>query len=236
MEPTQREEARAILRSACALLAELAEEGYEPPPPAAEAAGPSRPRTLEEVRAWIGDCRRCRLSESRTKIVFGDGNPEADLLFVGEGPGQEEDRRGVPFVGRAGELLTRMIERGLGIARSEVYICNLVKCRPPGNRTPRPDEIEACRPFLDAQIDAVAPLVIVALGRPAASALLGRDVAITQARGTWHDYRGIPVMPTFHPAYLLRQYTEENRRAVWNDLKAALARVRERQAEREASR
>jgi DNA polymerase len=183
--------------------------------------------TLEAVREALGDCTRCKLSEGRTQIVFGDGNPQADLMFVGEGPGVEEDRRGVPFVGRAGELLTAMIEKGLGIARSEVYICNIVKCRPPQNRTPLPDEAHTCSPFLDGQIAAVRPRVIVALGKPAASLLLGRDVAITRIRGTWQDYRGIPLMPTLHPAFVLRQYTEENRRAVWDDLKAALSRSRE---------
>jgi DNA polymerase len=120
-----------------------------------------------------------------------------------------------------------MIERGLGVSRREVYICNIVKCRPPGNRTPLGDEVSSCRPFLDGQIDAVAPKVIVTLGKPASSLLLGRDVAITKVRGTWHEYRGIPVMPTFHPAFVLRQYTEENRRLVWEDLKRALERARE---------
>jgi uracil-DNA glycosylase len=182
--------------------------------------------SLEQVRATLGDCTRCRLAEGRSRIVFGDGNPRAELLFVGEGPGAEEDRRGLPFVGRAGELLTAMIEKGLGIARSEVYICNIVKCRPPGNRTPLPDEVNACRPFLDGQIAAVGPRVIVALGKPATSLLLGRDVSITRVRGTWHDYRGIPLMPTFHPAFVLRQYTAENRRKVWDDLRAALLRAR----------
>ena len=183
--------------------------------------------TLDAVRAALGDCTRCRLSQGRNQIVFGDGNPDADLMFVGEGPGAEEDRRGLPFVGRAGELLTSMIEKGLGIARSEVYICNIVKCRPPENRTPQPDEAATCRPFLDGQISAVRPRVIVALGRPAASLLLGRDVSITKIRGVWHEYRGIPLMPTFHPAYVLRQYTEDVRRSVWSDLKLALARARE---------
>jgi DNA polymerase len=182
--------------------------------------------SLEAVREALGDCTRCRLCEGRRQIVFGDGNPEADLMFVGEGPGAEEDRRGLPFVGRAGELLTAMIEKGLEMSRSEVYICNIVKCRPPENRTPLADEASTCRPFLDGQIAAVRPRVIVALGKPAASLLLGRDVPITRVRGTWHDYRGIPLMPTFHPAFVLRRYTEENRRNVWSDLKAALARAR----------
>ncbi len=183
--------------------------------------------TLDAVRAELGECTRCNLCNGRSTIVFGDGDPEARLMFVGEGPGEQEDRQGLPFVGRAGELLTAMIEKGLEIPRRSVYICNIVKCRPPGNRTPLPDEVAACRPFLDGQIDAVRPRVIVTLGKPAASLLLGRDVAITRIRGTWHEYRGIPLMPTLHPAFILRQYTAENRRAVWQDLKAAQARAEE---------
>lgn len=197
-------------------------------PLAAARATPSDTRraTLGSVRAELGDCRRCGLCEGRNTIVFGDGNPDADILFVGEGPGEQEDRTGLPFVGRAGELLTQMIEKGMGIPRRDVYICNIVKCRPPGNRNPLPPEVSACRPFLDGQIEAVAPRVIVALGKPAASLLLDREISITRLRGTWHDYRGIPLMPTLHPAYVLRQYTPENRRAVWQDLQAALARSR----------
>ena len=183
--------------------------------------------SLEEVRATLGACTRCRLHEGRTQIVFGDGNPEADLLFVGEGPGEQEDLQGIPFVGRAGELLTQMIEKGLAISRSSVYICNIVKCRPPGNRTPLADEVQTCQPYLDGQIDAIGPKVIVALGKPATSLLLGREVPITRVRGNWHDYRGIPLMPTYHPAFILRQYTPQNRRLVWDDLKAAMSRVRE---------
>lgn len=182
--------------------------------------------TLEEVRDALGDCTRCGLCEGRKNIVFGVGNPDADILFVGEGPGQSEDEQGVPFVGRAGELLTQMIEKGMGLSRDDVYICNIVKCRPPKNRNPLPDEVAACRPFLDGQIAAVTPRVIVALGKPAAGLLLGREVEITRSRGTWHDYQGIPLMPTLHPAYVLRRYTAENRRAVWEDLKAALAKLR----------
>jgi DNA polymerase len=240
-------EARALIASAKALLGELVEEGVEEfpraaaPASAAQAAAPpqldlaaapglappaQRP-TLAQVREQLGECTRCRLCEGRTQIVFGDGDPQAALMFIGEGPGEIEDLRGLPFVGRAGELLTQMIEKGLGIPRREVYICNIVKCRPPGNRTPLADEVARCRPFLDGQIDAVQPRVIVALGKPAASLLLGRDVAITRARGTWHAYRGIPLMPTFHPAFVLRQYTEENRRLVWTDLKAALEKSRQ---------
>jgi DNA polymerase len=249
MDRALMDELRATLGASRAWLGEWIEEGVEatalgaargrataattPPAPARAnaqgdllAAARTGPRpTLEEVRARLGECTRCPLSAGRTHIVFGDGKPDADILFVGEGPGAEEDKRGLPFVGRAGELLTRMIERGMGIPRSEVYICNIVKCRPPQNREPAPNEIAACRPFLDQQIDAVAPRVIVALGRPATSVLLGRDVSITRVRGVWHDYRGTPVMPTFHPAFILRQYTEENRRLVWQDLKAALERA-----------
>jgi DNA polymerase len=250
------EEAHEAVRAARALLAELAEEGVEEiarlplperparapaaaPPRAAAASGQAplleapapaarSPRgSLEAVRETLGECTRCRLHEGRTRLVFGDGNPDAALMFVGEGPGEQEDLQGLPFVGRAGELLTRMIERGLGVPRSEVYICNIVKCRPPGNRTPLADEVSTCRPFLDGQIDAVAPRVIVTLGKPASSLLLGREVSITRVRGVWHEYRGIPVMPTFHPAFILRQYTEENRRLVWEDLKAAWSRARE---------
>lgn len=233
-------EAHEVLRAARAWLAEFAEEGVTsfdvaparpvaaPPEQGTESLEPRPASTasgagLEQVRAHLGDCTRCPLSEGRTQIVFGDGNPNADLMFVGEGPGENEDRQGVPFVGRAGELLTKMIEAGLEIPRSQVYICNIVKCRPPGNRNPLPNEVSACREFLDGQIDAVGPKVIVALGKPASSLLLGRDVAITRERGHWNEYRGVPVMPTFHPAFVLRQYTAENRRRVWEDLKAAHA-------------
>jgi uracil-DNA glycosylase family 4 len=248
--PTLIAETCSLLASARATLKELAEEGVEQFDRKSDAAIESAPRldaavlqesdrdsarshpggkaqTLEDVRLELGECTRCPLSEGRDRIVFGDGDPDAALMFIGEGPGQEEDRRGLPFVGRAGELLTQMIEGGLETPRSEVYICNIVKCRPPKNRTPQSDEVSSCKPFLDGQIDAVKPRTIVALGRPATSLLLGRDVSITRVRGTWHEYRGIPLMPTFHPAFLLRQYTVENRRVVWEDLKAALARSRQ---------
>jgi DNA polymerase len=215
---------------------EPAREAPAPAPPAPPVTAPillsevespwGEHPTLEAVREALGECKRCGLCEGRSKIVFGDGNPDADLMFVGEGPGADEDRQGVPFVGRAGQLLTAMIEKGLEIPRSDVYICNIVKCRPPGNRTPLADEVTTCRPFLDGQIQAVRPRVIVALGRPAASLLLGRDVSITRMRGTWQAYGDIPLMPTLHPAFVLRQYTPENRRHVWEDLKAALERAR----------
>jgi DNA polymerase len=247
VDPALSPETYSLLANIRATLKELTEEGVEEfdrsggaaidlpprldapvlPEPDRDPARSNRgekAQTLEDVRLELGECTRCPLCEGRNRIVFGDGNPDAALMFIGEGPGQEEDRRGLPFVGRAGELLTQMIERGLEIPRSEVYICNIVKCRPPENRTPQPDEVSSCKPFLDGQIDAIRPRTIVTLGRPATSLLLGRDVSITRVRGTWHEYRGISLMPTFHPAYLLRQYTPENRRVVWEDLKAALAR------------
>lgn len=202
----------------------------EPAKPAVErnpvAPAPTPTLTLDQVREQLGDCRRCGLCEGRKEIVFGSGNPNADLMFIGEGPGEQEDIQGLPFVGRAGELLTQMIEKGINIPRDDVYICNIVKCRPPKNRNPLPVEVSACRPFLDGQIDAVSPKVIISLGKPAAGLLLDREVAITRIRGTWHEYRGIPLMPTLHPAFILRQYTPENRRLVWEDLKAAVERSR----------
>ncbi len=182
--------------------------------------------TLDVVRKTLGDCQRCDLAGKRTQIVFGEGNPNADILFVGEAPGEQEDLRGIPFCGPAGDLLTNMIEKGMQIPRSSVYICNIVKCRPPLNRTPLDEEVAACRPFLDGQIRAVKPKVIVALGKPAASLLFGRSVLISRERGRWTEYCGIPVMPTFHPAYLLRRYTLENRRLVWEDLQTALAKAK----------
>ena len=178
---------------------------------------------LEAVRAELGDCTRCKLSEGRNTIVFGSGNPKADLVFVGEGPGKDEDEQGFPFVGRAGKKLTEIIEKGMNLNRErDTYICNIVKCRPPGNRDPEADEIAACKPFLLKQLQAIQPKVVVALGKPAASTLLGRTVPITKERGTWHDFEGFRLMLTFHPAYLLRSYTLENRKAVHDDMKKVL--------------
>ena len=188
-----------------------------------EAAG-DKVRLLAAVRAEIGDCRRCRLCEKRKEIVFGEGAADARVVFVGEGPGEEEDKSGRPFVGRAGELLTKMVE-AVGWRREDVYICNIVKCRPPGNRDPQPDEIATCQAFLEQQIRAIAPRAIVTLGKPAISTLLGRTVAITKLRGQWQEWQGVPVMPTYHPAYLLRNYTRETRQAVWDDLRAVRERV-----------
>ncbi|HEY7817140.1 MAG TPA: uracil-DNA glycosylase [Vicinamibacteria bacterium] len=170
----------------------------------AEAAPPQRKNeTLEEIRADLGDCQRCRLSQKRRAIVFGVGNPKAALMFVGEGPGREEDRQGLPFVGDAGQLLNKIIQ-AIGLTREQVYIANVVKCRPPNNRDPEPDEVEACRPFLDRQIDAVQPRVICALGRVSALNLLRTDEGITRLRGRIFTYRGAKLVPTYHPAYLLR--------------------------------
>ena len=178
---------------------------------------------LGGLRAELGNCERCRLSRGRTQIVFGSGNPEARLVFVGEGPGQEEDAQGEPFVGRAGALLTDIIEKGMKIPRSEVYICNVVKCRPPNNRNPEPDEVEACAPFLAQQIEIVQPEVIVALGKFAAQTLLSSTTPITRLRGQWKEYRGVPLMPTFHPAHLLRN--PSYKRQVWEDIQQVMQRL-----------
>ena len=175
--------------------------------------------TLEEIRRDLGDCRRCKLWSTRTNLVFGEGNPQATLMFVGEGPGADEDMTGRPFVGRAGQLLTKMIE-AIGLKREDVYIANVVKSRPPGNRAPERDEVVACRPFLLRQIVAVSPKLIVTLGNPATQALLDSKLGITKIRGQFQEYPylpGIKVMPTFHPAYLLR--SPDKKREAWEDLK-----------------
>ncbi len=192
-------------------------------PASAAASGAAR---LEEIRAGLGDCTRCKLHQGRTHIVFGVGNPTADLMFIGEGPGRDEDLRGEPFVGRAGRKLNEMIG-AIGLTREQVYIANIVKCRPPDNRDPERDEIETCEPFLFEQIAAVRPKVIVTLGGPATKTLLRTRTGITRLRGQWQSYRDIPVMPTFHPAFVLRNYTQQTRRQVWEDLKKARARVEE---------
>ncbi len=169
--------------------------------------GSAEGKQLEAIREELGECTRCPLSRGRQSIVFGEGNPCADVLFVGEAPGSEEDRTGRPFVGKAGQLLNQIIEKGMGLSRSEVYIGNILKCRPPSNRTPQDEEVEVCLPFLKKQIAAIRPRVIVSLGRPAAQALLEVSQPMHQLRGTWQAYEGIPLMPTYHPAYVLRNYT-----------------------------
>jgi uracil-DNA glycosylase len=179
--------------------------------------------TLPSLAREVASCERCALSTSRTQTVFADGSAPARIMFVGEAPGADEDAQGVPFVGRAGQLLTKMIENGMGLPRHEVYIANILKCRPPGNRNPEPEEIASCRGYLESQIDLVGPEVLVALGKFAAQFLLGTDEGIMKIRGKWGEYRGIPVMPTFHPSFLLRQ--PDRKRDAWADLLAVLARL-----------
>jgi DNA polymerase len=183
--------------------------------------------TLPQILSDIGDCRRCRLHEGRHKLVFGVGNPTAPLVFVGEGPGADEDAQGIPFVGRAGQLLTQMIENtakreGIALTRDGVYICNVVKCRPPENRTPEPDEMEICGQFLTRQLLAIRPKAICVLGGTAARALTGRKEGVTKMRGKWFQWRDVPVMVTYHPSYLLRPYNQDAKREAWEDLKKVL--------------
>ena len=183
-------------------------------------ASVAQARTLSELRAAIGDCRRCKLAPHRTQVVFGVGNERARLVFVGEAPGHDEDVRGEPFVGRAGQLLTEIITKGMRLRREDVYIANVIKCRPPGNRNPEPDEVATCEPFLLRQLEIIAPEVIVALGKFAVQTLLRTKTPITQLRGRWHDYHGIRLMPTFHPAYLLRN--PGDKRLVWDDIRKVM--------------
>jgi DNA polymerase len=206
----------------------------EPPPPApAPAPSPSpvvepvpQPESgdLESLAQSLDGCTRCRLSEKRSRVVFGEGHPNARVMFIGEGPGREEDRTGRPFVGQAGQLLDRMI-LAMGFARQEVFIANVVKCRPPGNRDPKDDEIAACSGFLDRQIELIRPEVIVALGRFAANRLTGTEKPLGALRGRWSRYKGVPLLSTYHPAYLLR--TPSDKRKVWEDLKMVLAKLAE---------
>jgi uracil-DNA glycosylase len=174
---------------------------------------------LESIRLDVGDCHRCSLGDSRTNLVFGVGNEKSDIVFVGEAPGHDEDLKGEPFVGEAGQLLTKIIQ-AMGFSREDVYICNVLKCRPPNNRNPQTDEIEACHPFLLRQIQAVSPKIIIALGTFAAQTLLQTRAPISQLRGHIHDYHGIPLLPTFHPAFLLRNPAKK--REVWDDMKKVL--------------
>jgi DNA polymerase len=174
---------------------------------------------LDALKTAIGECTRCGLSRGRTQVVFGEGNPYSELVFVGEGPGRDEDLKGRPFVGEAGQLLTRIIE-AMGLSREKVYICNVVKCRPPNNRTPEESETNICGPFVRRQIAVIRPKVIVALGATAASFLLHSNQPISRLRGTFHKVEGIPIMPTFHPAYLLRNPSEK--RAVWSDMQMVM--------------
>ena len=234
-------EIRALYRDAASLLRAQETLGLTgldvplsiltPAPPAAPAAELPIPVAavlaggaagLSSIRADIGDCRRCKLCQTRTSIVFGEGSPTARLMFVGEGPGRDEDLQGRPFVGEAGKLLDRMIV-AMGLARNQVFIANIVKCRPPRNRDPEPDEVAACGPFLKAQIAAIGPTALVALGRYAAQTLLQDTTPISRMRGTWQTYAGIALMPTFHPAYLLRNPADK--RLVWQDLQDVMKRL-----------
>jgi len=227
----------AMYASVHSYLQELEESGVDGVPHEATAANEAavasvpgvsslaEPQTLAELRQLLGDCQRCGLAATRTKLVFGAGNPQARLLFVGEAPGADEDRRGEPFAGEAGAVLTRIIE-AMGLKREQVYITNLLKCRPPANRHPHKDEIEQCAPFLAQQIRVIGPEVIVALGTSAAQTLLQSREPISQLRGQFHSCHGIPVMPTFHPSFLLHH--KENKQHywdVWNDMVQVLGRL-----------
>lgn len=205
----------------------------QPTPTAVEGAaksgetreGGSKAKQLAGLARAYANCRDCKLAQlGRRQVVYGVGNPDAELMFIGEGPGADEDAQGEPFVGKAGQLLTRIIQ-AMGMRREDVYIANIVKCRPPNNRNPESDEIDACFPKLREQIEIVAPRVICALGKVAFSALCGSSMGITRARGHWHEYDGIPVMPTFHPSYLLRDTTGSEKRLVWEDMQAILRRL-----------
>ena len=214
-------ELKEIVGHAKRYLADAAEMGLDPPgisplaqdPPENR---PSRVSTLGALRDFIGDCKRCKLWEGRAHLVFGEGSPHAHLVFVGEGPGRDEDAEGRPFVGEAGKLLTKIIENGMGLKREDVYICNVVKCRPPKNRVPEGDEVAFCIPFLKRQIEIISPEVVCALGLTAAQSLLGRPFTMSRERGTWVSYQDIPMMPTYHPAYLLRNPSAK--RQVWEDV------------------
>jgi uracil-DNA glycosylase family 4 len=188
--------------------------------PRSEAGVEGEAMDLDAIRTWIGDCHRCRLADGRKTIVFGQGSPNARLMFVGEAPGADEDEQGLAFVGRAGQLLTDIIEKGLRLKRADVFIANVLKCRPPNNRNPEPDEILACQSFLERQIQAIRPKVIVALGKFAGQWLLRTAEPISKIRGRLGEFGGVQVMPTYHPAYLLRNPAAK--KDVWEDMKVVL--------------
>ena len=226
------EELREIVNQTKNLVIANKEMGLDPPALSPSTldylqTGPLQLNPLEDLRKSIGDCRRCKLHKGRTNLVFGEGSSQARLVFVGEGPGKEEDMEGRPFVGEAGKLLTRIIEKGMGISREDVYICNVVKCRPPKNRDPARDEINACIPFLKQQLNIIRPEVICILGRIAGQELLGKDFKITWDRGKWYSFMDIPVMPTYHPAYILRNPSRDRqlRGLVWEDVKMIMKRL-----------
>jgi len=207
-------------RPSAAATAEHATAVPSPIPDLFSASGVGATGSLDELRAHIGDCRRCKLAPHRTHLVFGVGNPRARLVFVGEAPGRDEDVQGEPFVGRAGQLLTEIITKGMRVRREDVYIANVIKCRPPDNRNPEPDEVASCEPFLRRQLELIGPEVVVALGKFAVQTLLRTKAPITQLRGRWYDYHGIRLMPTFHPAYLLRNPADK--RLVWEDIQKVM--------------
>lgn len=231
----RREPAAAAVSEAAPVIEKVPEKVVEPvaekapatiPPTALPSLVPAGD-SLVQISSDIGECTRCGLHKGRNKIVFGDGNPQAQLVFVGEGPGADEDAQGIPFVGRAGQLLTQMIEgtakkEGIPLLRPDVYICNVVKCRPPENRTPEPDEMAVCGQFLFRQLQAIRPKAICALGSTAAKALLGGKDGVTKLRGKWHKWNDIPLIVTYHPSYLLRAYNVEAKREAWEDLKKVL--------------
>ena len=211
--------ARGVDDSAAAVASEMSA------PSSASLASPaSTSQRLAQLREELGECSRCKLHSTRTHLVYGVGNPSADLMFVGEAPGRDEDQQGIPFVGRAGQLLTKIIE-AIDLKRDDVYIANVIKCRPPNNRNPEPDEIQTCQPFLFGQIDVIQPKVIVALGAFAVRTLLQSEEAISRLRGRVFDYRGAKLVPTFHPAYLLR--SPDKKRDVWEDMKRVRSMLRE---------
>ncbi len=214
---------KSAVKPPAALPAAASAKSFIPLPstgPSLFDAANNTPETLLQIRADLGECTRCKLHSTRNKIVFGDGNPKAQLIFVGEGPGADEDAQGLPFVGRAGKLLTQMIE-AMGLQRSDVYICNVVKCRPPGNRQPEPEEVNTCSPFLFRQLDSIKPKVIVCLGATAFQTLLQTNRSISHYRGQWLAYRGYKMLPTYHPAYLLRNPAAKA--DVWKDLQKVMA-------------
>jgi DNA polymerase len=181
-----------------------------------------RARLISLDNNEVRGCTKCRLCETRTNTVFGEGDPDAQIFFIGEGPGENEDLSGRPFVGRAGELLNKWIA-AMGLRREQVFIANIVKCRPPGNRVPAPDEVATCTPYLQRQLEIIRPRVIMTLGLPSAKYMLQLNLSMGKMRGNWYDWRGIKLMPTYHPAYVLRQYTVETRSAVWSDLRKVMA-------------
>ena len=218
-----RRRAGAATSAAAAAPSAISEGDTEPVAAPRTSARRTGAAGLRLAREELGDCQRCKLAGGRKNLVFGVGNPEAHLVFVGEGPGADEDEQGEPFVGKAGQLLNKMIE-AMGYRREDVYICNVVKCRPPGNRNPEPDEIAACEPFLKKQLAAIRPRMIVTLGKFAAQCLLRDDTPISRLRGNLRTYEGISLMPTFHPAYLLRDPSKK--KEAWEDLKAVNAALR----------